>query len=627
MCSLLDLCLNTTYSKYREKFYMQKHGCAMGSPVSPIVANLYMEEVEKQALNTFKGIAPSHWFRYVDDTWVKIHQKEVQAFTEHINVVDQNIKFTREEVQNNKLAFLDCLVEVKENGKLEVEVYRKPTHTDQYLSAFWKLFHSAYHFINNVFLFCTAYGKEGVKMNLIDRIFVGELTSTVMCEKCENISTVREAFIDLSLPIIEERVPKPAFFGRASKSKGIQEEDITDCTCNYNQQLRIQKKHTPTKDKNPLTQEQKLAKKCIADMNNESFLQENRNTADSDVQKNTIPVQESNALLRNFNIVSQSDASEKDDTSQVESSGDADSEASEYENAEIQEANKRKIQVSEVVSSYNENVGVDICQHDNGHDCDNDAVVGTLSKLNINVSVENTESLKTDQLLGIKNTWTSPLKKCMLPQNPLAAFQTLSQGYITRPKECSVQSCLYQFTSVELLMGNNKLLCENCAQIQQKNIKKSNSAEKRQESVYTNARKQLLISAAPANLILHLKRFYQNGLTLRKINRHVDFPLILDLAPFCSANCKNVLKEKSVLYSLYGIVEHSGSMRGGHYAAYVKIRTPFRKLIENNNNSSGITESLGSSQWVYVSDTHVQMVSESRVLTAQAYILFYEKLC
>lgn len=34
----------------------------------------------------------------------------------------------------------------------------------------------------------TAYGKEGVKMNFVDRIFVGELTSTIMCEECEHVS-------------------------------------------------------------------------------------------------------------------------------------------------------------------------------------------------------------------------------------------------------------------------------------------------------------------------------------------------------------------------------------------------------------------------------------------------------
>uniref|UniRef100_A0A8C7EZE0 Ubiquitin carboxyl-terminal hydrolase 45 n=1 Tax=Oncorhynchus kisutch TaxID=8019 RepID=A0A8C7EZE0_ONCKI len=51
-----------------------------------------------------------------------------------------------------------------------------------------------------------AYGKEGVTMNFVDRIFVGELTNTIMCEECEHISTVKEAFIDISLPVIEERV-------------------------------------------------------------------------------------------------------------------------------------------------------------------------------------------------------------------------------------------------------------------------------------------------------------------------------------------------------------------------------------------------------------------------------------
>lgn len=39
--------------------------------------------------------------------------------------------------------------------------------------------------------FFSAYGREGVKMNFIDRIFVGELTSTIMCEECENVSILK----------------------------------------------------------------------------------------------------------------------------------------------------------------------------------------------------------------------------------------------------------------------------------------------------------------------------------------------------------------------------------------------------------------------------------------------------
>ena len=58
-------------------FYRQKHVCSMGSLVSRIVANLYMEEMESRALTSFKGTTPSHLFRSVDDTWVKIETQEV----------------------------------------------------------------------------------------------------------------------------------------------------------------------------------------------------------------------------------------------------------------------------------------------------------------------------------------------------------------------------------------------------------------------------------------------------------------------------------------------------------------------------------------------------------------------
>nr|XP_034965225.1 ubiquitin carboxyl-terminal hydrolase 45 isoform X2 [Zootoca vivipara] len=97
-----------------------------------------------------------------------------------------------------------------------------------------------------------AYGREGVKMNFIDRIFVGELTSTIMCEECENISTVKEPFIDLSLPIIEERISKPVPFGRTSRGKHIQETDAEyNCsvTALNNQQSKLSRKHLLTKDK------------------------------------------------------------------------------------------------------------------------------------------------------------------------------------------------------------------------------------------------------------------------------------------------------------------------------------------------------------------------------------------
>ena len=91
-----------------------------------------MEEVESSALITFTGTAPSHWLRYVDDTSVTTRTGEVEAFTEHIKAVDNNIRFTREDVRGDSLPFLDGAVHIEENKSLHIEVNRKTTNREQY---------------------------------------------------------------------------------------------------------------------------------------------------------------------------------------------------------------------------------------------------------------------------------------------------------------------------------------------------------------------------------------------------------------------------------------------------------------------------------------------------------------
>ena len=88
-----------------------------------------MEEVGKKALNSFLGTTPTHCFKYVGDTWLKIKIQKLQAFTDHINVVHPNIKFIREDTKDNRLPFLGCAVIIGSNGSLGIEIYRKPTCT------------------------------------------------------------------------------------------------------------------------------------------------------------------------------------------------------------------------------------------------------------------------------------------------------------------------------------------------------------------------------------------------------------------------------------------------------------------------------------------------------------------
>ena len=66
----LDICLQSSFFVYNDVIYKQIFGCPMGSgsPLSPIIANMVMEEIEQTALNTYLN-PPSLWLRYVDDVY------------------------------------------------------------------------------------------------------------------------------------------------------------------------------------------------------------------------------------------------------------------------------------------------------------------------------------------------------------------------------------------------------------------------------------------------------------------------------------------------------------------------------------------------------------------------------
>ena len=75
----LNLCLDNTYLYFCDKFYRQIFGVAMGSPISVIISNLVVENVEEGAMSTFLN-PPKIWRRYVDNTFVIIKKQKLMNF-------------------------------------------------------------------------------------------------------------------------------------------------------------------------------------------------------------------------------------------------------------------------------------------------------------------------------------------------------------------------------------------------------------------------------------------------------------------------------------------------------------------------------------------------------------------
>ena len=80
----------------------------MGSPVSSVIANIYMEYFESLAIPSSPALIKL-WFRYVDDVYSATRKDQVNQLQGHLNSIDPYIKFTIELPETDGLPFLDTL--------------------------------------------------------------------------------------------------------------------------------------------------------------------------------------------------------------------------------------------------------------------------------------------------------------------------------------------------------------------------------------------------------------------------------------------------------------------------------------------------------------------------------------
>lgn len=482
------------------------------------------------------------------------------------------------------------------------------------------------------------YEKKKSVPSFVDRIFGGELTSTIMCDECRTVSLVHESFLDLSLPVLDDQSGKKSIYDKNLKKtvdnedKDSEEEkdndsyikERNDIPSGTSKHLQKKAKKQAKKQAKNQRRQQKIQGKVLH-LNDIGAID---HSEDNDCDLEASPQEEGDSKPNHMSqevtdkeycINSQKDS---DDHEKMIGS------IADNQNC-IEEVDKKTVPVDndleDVVS-----LPTDSTKSFSGA-CLQDASQGEVelasgfANLSLNAALQPAEVAV--ELLD-SSPGPGPALSEVVNEDPETAFCTLASREAFSPDECSIQHCLYQFTRNEKLQDANKLLCEVCTRRQCHGPKAGVKGEKKH--IYTNAKKQMLISLAPPVLTLHLKRFQQAGFNLRKVNRHVKFPEILDLAPFCTLKCKNVAEENTrVLYSLYGVVEHSGTMRSGHYTAYAKARTAnshLSNLVLHGDIPQGFETEPTKGQWFHVSDTHVQAVPTTKVLNSQAYLLFYERI-
>jgi len=178
---------------------------------------------------------------------------------------------------------------------------------------------------------------------------------------------------------------------------------------------------------------------------------------------------------------------------------------------------------------------------------------------------------------------TAPLGAAFNVEN---ADQSKGIRSIPPSEDCTLLECLKDHVCVEVLDGNNMYACEGCSQDlkskgqsrsirrspKQENSDGSSDSDEQEEievkvTVKSPATKQNLLWETPPILVMHLKRFETTERRkLRKIDKFVSFPLSLDLSNFFHRDAAI----EQIMYELYGVVEHHGSLHSGHYVAYVK---------------------------------------------------------
>jgi ubiquitin C-terminal hydrolase len=178
--------------------------------------------------------------------------------------------------------------------------------------------------------------------------------------------------------------------------------------------------------------------------------------------------------------------------------------------------------------------------------------------------IESNSSISSKYFTGVYHS-TVECGKC---KNKSHSFECFTSSSLEIPKSdiVSLYDCLNLFTSSETLKmedekHDNRYNCSRCGEL-------------------TDSKKTIVYWHIPTVLFVHLKRFKVEQNKLTRINTVVNFPFELNMNDYV---CQYNKMRLHYMYELVGVIQHFGSMRGGHYISIHKSNDGFWYVFDDSN--------------------------------------------
>jgi len=132
MITFLEVTLQQNYFSFCNNIYQPEKGVSMGSPISNMVEEIFLQDLEKTHLKQILDKQNITFYtRYVDDILLIYNTKHItpEIIHSYINKIHPNLQFTPTLEHNNSVSFLDLLI-IRHPTQIEIDIFRKPTTTD-----------------------------------------------------------------------------------------------------------------------------------------------------------------------------------------------------------------------------------------------------------------------------------------------------------------------------------------------------------------------------------------------------------------------------------------------------------------------------------------------------------------